>query len=184
LVTRAWAFLFYRFFAQFPNCLIYRDHDEFKRCLRHALESNPQPLSQQQLAALTWEAATERFLDVAELKQPVQAHERALDNFLAGLHNSLTGVEKLRVAAGAGVGTRDNPRRVTDYVPCEEDVGGLFDDAKRAKKAYAKGKQQPQLQQQVQQQVPEPPQQQQLQPLSLARPLPEQQQPLVVSTKA
>ena len=158
--------------------------------MRHALESDPQPLNQQQLGALTWEAATERFLDVAELKQPVAPHERALDTFLAGLHNSLTGVEQLRVAAGAGVGTRDNPLRVTDYVPCEEDVGGLFDDAKRAKKAYAKGKQQqqqtaqppPQQQQLVQQPVQE--QQQQLQPLSLARPLQEQPQLQVVSTKA
>lgn len=123
-------------------------------------------------------------MDVAELKQPVPAHERALDNFLAGLHNSLTGVEQLRVVAGAGVGTRNNPARVTDYVPCEEDVGGLFDDAKRAKQIYAKSRQQQQGQQQQVQQVQQQQAQQQLQPLAIARPLPEQQQLQVVSTKA
>jgi digalactosyldiacylglycerol synthase len=53
-----------RFFAQFPNCLVYRSPDEFSRCLSHAMTTEPTPLSPDQLQALTWEAATERFLQV------------------------------------------------------------------------------------------------------------------------
>jgi hypothetical protein len=84
------------------------------------------------------QAATHRFLDVAELKEPAPLHEALLDNVLAAAHNTLTGVEPLRVAAGAGAGTRDAPARVTDYVPSEADVGGLLDDSKRAKRIYGK----------------------------------------------
>jgi hypothetical protein len=53
--------------------------------------------------ALTAQAATERFLDVAELRPGVITPlDTALDNVLAAAHNVLTGVEALRVAAGAG----------------------------------------------------------------------------------
>lgn len=44
------------------------------------------------------------------------------------------------MAAGAGARTRDMPARITDYVPSDSDVGGFFDDHKRAKQAYEKGK--------------------------------------------
>jgi hypothetical protein len=83
------------------------------------------------------QAATHRFLDVAELKAPPPLHEALLDNALAAAHHFITGVEPLRIAAGAGAGTRDAPARVTDYVPPEGELGGLFDNAQRAKKAYA-----------------------------------------------
>jgi hypothetical protein len=77
---------------------------------------------------------------VGELTAPKPAHEELLDNVLAGMHQVLTGCEPLRIVAGAGSNTKVAPARVVDYVPCEDDVGGLFDDATRAKKAYAKTK--------------------------------------------
>jgi digalactosyldiacylglycerol synthase len=77
---------------------------------------------------------------VGELTAPKPAHEELLDNVLAGMHQVLTGCEPLRIVAGAGSNTKVAPARVVDYVPCEDDVGGLFDDASRAKKAYAKTK--------------------------------------------
>eukprot|EP00775_Hariotina_reticulata_P013587 gene13587-13712_t len=111
-----------KFFSQFPNCLIYRTPQEFSRCLQHAMNSDPMPLSTEHLRKLTWEDATHRFLQVAELQQQPQLHEQLLDNFLAAAHQALTSMEPLRVLAGAGAGTRDSPASVTDYVPSEADV--------------------------------------------------------------
>ncbi|WIA41577.1 hypothetical protein OEZ86_008941 [Tetradesmus obliquus] len=145
-----------KFFAQFPNCLVYRTPEEFSRCLQHAMQHEPQPLSPEQLRKLTWEDATERFLQVAELKQTLPLHEQLLDSFLAAAHQSLTSMEGLRVIAGAGANTRDSPASVTDYMPSESDIGGLFDDHSRAKQTYSRTKAAkaaaPQAQQQQQQQ--------------------------------
>jgi digalactosyldiacylglycerol synthase len=38
--------------------------DEFTACLRHAMARDPLPLSPEQLRKLTWEDATDRFLEV------------------------------------------------------------------------------------------------------------------------
>ncbi len=86
------------------------------------------------------QGATKRFLKVAELKQPKPPQEEVLDNMLAAFHQTLTGIEALRVLAGAGANTKDTPLRVTDYVPSDTDVGGWFDDVSRAKRAYAMSK--------------------------------------------
>ncbi|EFJ50110.1 hypothetical protein VOLCADRAFT_116955 [Volvox carteri f. nagariensis] len=138
-----------KFFEQFPNCLIYRSPDEFSQQLHRALTTEPQPLSPQQLHSLTWEAATERFLDIAELRPgSIGPLDVALDNVLAAAHNLLTGVEGLRVAAGAGAKTRDMPARITDYQPSDNDVGGLFDDKNRARRIYSKADAKQQQQQQ------------------------------------
>lgn len=106
----------------------HRTPDEFSHQLQRALKSQPAPLSQQQLHSLTWEAATERFLDIAELRPgqytPLDA---AVDNVLAAAHQLLTGNEHLRLAAGAGAKTRDMPARITDYSPSDSDCRGLFD---------------------------------------------------------
>jgi len=123
---------------RFPNCLVYKNSEEFTACLETAMRTDPRPLSPDQLQALTWEAATHRFLDVAELKDPPPLHEQLFDSFLAAAHNTLTGVEPLRIAAGAGANTRDAPSRLTDYTPSEADIGGLFDDSTRAKRIYGK----------------------------------------------
>lgn len=126
------------FFARFPNCLIYRNHDEFSQCLHKALTSEPVPLTKEVLGELTWEAATERFLDVAQVKRNPAPVEALLDNVLYHAHNALTGIEFLRIAVGAGAKTKMAPPRITDYQPSESDVGGFFDDKKRAKKYYGK----------------------------------------------
>ena len=49
------------FFAQFPNCLPYTSKEEFVAMLYYALTHSPEPLTDEYLRALSWEAATERF---------------------------------------------------------------------------------------------------------------------------
>ncbi|GMH36656.1 hypothetical protein BSKO_04529 [Bryopsis sp. KO-2023] len=123
-----------RFFSTFQNCLIYKNPEEFSQCVSAALASEPKPLSEEEQTRLTWEAATERFLDVTELTP----HDRprglqaVVDNMCWAVHNSLTGVEPLRVVAGAGANTRDTPQRVVDYVPTDDDCGGILDRKKKA----------------------------------------------------
>eukprot|EP00891_Asterochloris_glomerata_P001375 jgi/Astpho2/1375/Aster-06232 len=57
-----------RFFLTFANCLTYSSPEEFSRQLRHAEENKPSPLAAEDWHQLTWEAATERFLDVASIQ--------------------------------------------------------------------------------------------------------------------
>ena len=49
------------FFAQFPNCLTYTSKEEFVGDLYYALTHSPEPLSEEYLYALSWQAATERL---------------------------------------------------------------------------------------------------------------------------
>ncbi|KAI5647282.1 hypothetical protein M9H77_33287 [Catharanthus roseus] len=55
------------FFKQFPNCRTYDDAKGFVETTRKALNDEPAPLTDEQTHELSWEAATERFLKVAQL---------------------------------------------------------------------------------------------------------------------
>ncbi|KAG5626786.1 hypothetical protein H5410_012004 [Solanum commersonii] len=55
------------FFMQFPNCRTYDDGEGFVKAIVKALSDEPAPLTDAQRHALSWEAATERFLKAAEL---------------------------------------------------------------------------------------------------------------------
>ncbi|KAK3194856.1 hypothetical protein Dsin_026166 [Dipteronia sinensis] len=57
------------FFKQFPNCRTYNDDHDFVEATQKALTEEPAELSDEQSHELSWEAATERFLSVAELDQ-------------------------------------------------------------------------------------------------------------------
>lgn len=98
--------------------------------MQHALAHEPHPMRPADRERLTWEAATERFLDVTELSArelrpgPVAS---AVDTLSWVAHNSLVGLEPVRMLVGAGPNTRDNPQRLTDYQPAEVETGGLFD---------------------------------------------------------
>jgi digalactosyldiacylglycerol synthase len=117
------------FFSQFKNCLIYRNSEEFVEHMKYALSHDPAPMTGADRERLTWEAATERFLNVTELTEkdmmpgPISA---SIDTVAWAAHNSLCGVESLRAAAGAGKKTRDNPESLVGYQP-HESGGGLFD---------------------------------------------------------
>ncbi|KDP28670.1 hypothetical protein JCGZ_14441 [Jatropha curcas] len=57
------------FFKQFPNCRTYDNRNEFVEATHRALTEQPAELTDAQRYELSWEAATERFLRIAELDQ-------------------------------------------------------------------------------------------------------------------
>lgn len=57
------------FFMSFPNCYIYRTPEEFVEKVKLALTSEPLPLTPELQHLLSWEAATDRFIDSAEIKR-------------------------------------------------------------------------------------------------------------------
>ncbi|KAL5217373.1 hypothetical protein ABZP36_018057 [Zizania latifolia] len=108
------------FFKQFPNCHIYNNEEEFVQLTLNALVEQPSPLTDMQRYDLSWEAATERFMQAAELNLPIsesrthQTSKSALPAFLrtrklkqsledvsAYLHQALSGLEVARRAFGA-----------------------------------------------------------------------------------
>ncbi|KAL0464757.1 UNVERIFIED_CONTAM: Digalactosyldiacylglycerol synthase 2, chloroplastic [Sesamum latifolium] len=60
------------FFKQFPNCRTYEDDEGFVKETLKALQDQPAPLTDAQRHELSWEAATERFLESAQLENVVR----------------------------------------------------------------------------------------------------------------
>ncbi|KAK9817001.1 hypothetical protein WJX72_008108 [[Myrmecia] bisecta] len=83
------------FVSTFRNCLIYQTPAEFTVHLRRALNEDPQPLSEEELTRLSWEAATQRFLDCAEItprEWPTRL-SRVHEALLWATYNFFTGIE-------------------------------------------------------------------------------------------
>ncbi|GJM85191.1 hypothetical protein PR202_ga01619 [Eleusine coracana subsp. coracana] len=116
------------FFMSFPNCLTYKTSEEFVARVKEAMSREPQPLTPEQRHNLSWEAATERFMQYADLDKVlndnVAQHGQGgsrnrrrrnvqpnlsdiMDGGLALAHRCLTGSEVLRLATGAIPSTRD-----------------------------------------------------------------------------
>lgn len=116
------------FFRSFPNCLTYKTSEDFVSKVKEALSNEPQPLTPEQRYNLSWEAATQRFMEFSELdrilnKDNVDAHSskskgevikksasmpsltKMVDGGLAFTHYCLTGSEILRLCSGAIPGT-------------------------------------------------------------------------------
>ncbi|XP_042506002.1 digalactosyldiacylglycerol synthase 2, chloroplastic-like isoform X2 [Macadamia integrifolia] len=105
------------FFKQFPNCHIYDDAEGFVKVTRKALAEEPVPQTDEDRHELSWEAATERFLKVAELnvastRKPEKAPtknfmslslnlRRKIEDAAAFVHNAASGIEVARKAFGA-----------------------------------------------------------------------------------
>jgi len=119
------------FFRRFRNCLTYSTPDEFAHQLQRALSTQPQPLDEGEREALSWEAATERFMDAAEpaprggRARPRQLAEGLTDWAAAQLHQTLTGMEPLRGLAGAGPNTMHAPESLDNWRPCRWSGGPL-----------------------------------------------------------
>jgi hypothetical protein len=58
-----------KFFHQFPNCFLYKTKAEFVEFLQYAITHEPEPLSDDLIHVLTWEAATERFIEASAISR-------------------------------------------------------------------------------------------------------------------
>ena len=75
------------------HVLCCRTPDEFSAQLKAALVNEPHPMRAEERRKLTWEDATERFLDVAELKpgERPKGWEEACDKLTWNAFNSISG---------------------------------------------------------------------------------------------
>ena len=94
------------FFRAFPNCLQYRNSDEFAAALHWALNNEPPVLLPHQRSELSWDAAMDR-LTLAARPNPSDASlgRNLIDRFLAGFYKSLgTGMKGdfIRFVSGGG----------------------------------------------------------------------------------
>ena len=158
------------FFSTFPNCIVFDDEASFSAAVRRALSEQPRPLSPEDRARLTWEAATTRFLDVADvdglaaaaraagaapaagapssmfarlangaflpfrlMTSAARVVSNATDDALAVVHNTLTGVEPIRRAMGAGKRTKQAPADLTAFAAEEHDTLAPTPGRKRRK---------------------------------------------------
>ena len=55
------------FFGSFPNCLIYKTSEDFVAKVSEALSNEPNALTPEQRHQLSWEVATQRFMEHSEL---------------------------------------------------------------------------------------------------------------------
>ncbi|KAE9585348.1 hypothetical protein Lal_00018099 [Lupinus albus] len=118
------------FFMSFPNCLTYKTSNDFVAKVKEALENEPHPLTPGQRYQLSWEAATQRFIEYSELDGILNTEKdgaksstynrkritksvslpnltQVVDGGLAFAHYCMTGNEFLRLCSGAIPGTRD-----------------------------------------------------------------------------
>ncbi|GMN39562.1 hypothetical protein TIFTF001_008781 [Ficus carica] len=118
------------FFRSFPNCLTYKTSEDFVAKVKEALANEPQPLTPEERYNLSWEAATQRFMEYSDLSKVLNNNKgnklsrenvkllmtrslsmpnlmEMVDGGLSFAHYCLTGNEFLRLCTGAIPGTRD-----------------------------------------------------------------------------
>lgn len=115
------------FFQAFPNCLTYKTPEDFVAKIEEAMSSEPKLLTPEEQYRLSWEAATQRFMEYSDLNNVLSDEasldrrhrkgmgksvsmpnlEEMVDCGLAFTHNCLTGNELLRLCTGAIPRTRD-----------------------------------------------------------------------------
>lgn len=125
------------FFRAFPNCLTYKTSEDFVARVKEAMAREPLPLTPEQRHNLSWEAATQRFMESSELDKLLNNEEAmnvqkatysrkikksislpsfsdVVDGGLAFAHYCLTGNELLRLSTGAIPGSRDYNKQHSD----------------------------------------------------------------------
>ncbi|CAH8323303.1 unnamed protein product [Eruca vesicaria subsp. sativa] len=110
------------FFRNFPNCLTYKTSDDFVNKVKEAMSKEPLPLTPEQMYNLSWEAATQRFMEFSDVdkilndgegrrrmrkSRSVPSFNEVIDGGLAFTHYVLTGNDFLRLCSGATPRTKD-----------------------------------------------------------------------------
>ncbi|GBF90302.1 hypothetical protein Rsub_02408 [Raphidocelis subcapitata] len=98
----------------FSNCLTYTDAAGFSAALGRALSEDPAPMDDATLGKLSWEAATERLLEVSEIR-PAEwpsGREARYDDMLWRMYRSVVGFSALR--AGLGISSTSPDDRPTE----------------------------------------------------------------------
>lgn len=117
------------FFQAFPNCLTYKTSEDFVTKVKEAMTGEPQPLTPEEQYKLSWEAATQRFIEYSDLDKVLTSEKGGdrrktrikgigksvsmpnlggmVDGSLAFAQYCLTGSEFVRWCSGATPGTRD-----------------------------------------------------------------------------
>ncbi|XP_049390517.1 digalactosyldiacylglycerol synthase 1, chloroplastic-like [Solanum stenotomum] len=116
------------FFQAFPNCLTYKTSEDFVEKVKEAMTGEPQPLTPEEQYKLSWEAATQRFIEYSDLDKVLTSEKGSdsrksrkgigksvsmpnlggmVDGSLAFAQYCLTGNEFVRWCSGATPGTRD-----------------------------------------------------------------------------
>lgn len=79
------------FFEEFPNCLTFRDQEEFAANVLWALNNDPIPLSVEHRYKLSWDAATERLISSSAMTQSMfKGSITFSDKFSHWLHDVAT----------------------------------------------------------------------------------------------
>ena len=99
------------FFAQFPNCLQYRNRREFTSKLKQALNNDPPHLTEALASVLSWEAATMRCVSAAAISKRDAAREQRmmqakLTRKISGMWNgSKSDLKAMGVSPDTGYGS-------------------------------------------------------------------------------
>ena len=109
-----------KFFYQFPNCLAYKDMDEFVKLMQHAMTNEPETLSAELRYCFTWDAAMERLVTSAAITEKDHLNMKTMGRLKRDERKAYLHKESGRFMKGEVLrGLVGNPpqENLADYLP-------------------------------------------------------------------